>query len=127
MANWTPEGFIGQMFKTTGKHVPPPPAMPSPLKWGDETTVVERLSDGVTDLKLTRRLCEFRYPFAPAQVVEFFRSYYGPTQRAFASVDDTVQAALRKDLEQLWSDHNQATGDSTSVDGEYLEVLAVKR
>src|SRR6185295_15320279 len=69
MANWTPEGFIGQMFKTTGKHVPPPPAMPSPLKWGDEETVRERLRDGVADLKLTRQMCQFKVPLSPAEVV----------------------------------------------------------
>lgn len=128
MANWTPEGFIGQMFKVTGKHVPPPPAMPSPLKWGDEATVRERFGDGVNDLKLTRRMCEFRYSFSPAEVVEFFRSYYGPTQRAFASLDDNAQAALRKDLEQLWAENNQAADNTaTFVDGEYLEVVATRR
>ena len=124
MANWTSEGFIGQMFKTTAKHVPPPPTMPSPLKWGDEQTVRERLQDGVSDLQLTRRMCHFRYPFPPADVVEFFRTYYGPTQRAFAALDDNAQAALRADLTELWSASNQAKDNTTSVDGEYLEVVA---
>lgn len=127
MANWTPEGFIGQMFKVTGKHVPPPPAMPSPLLWGNEQTVKERLGDGVTDLQLTRRLCQFRYDFSPAEVVEFFRLYYGPTQRAFASLDEDKQAALRTDLEQLWSQQNQTKDSGTTVDGEYLEVVATKK
>jgi len=126
MANWTPEGFIGQMFKITGKHVPPPPAMPSPLKWGDEATVRERLSDGVTNLKLTRTMCPFKYSMPPADVVESFRMYYGPTQRAFGALDESGQAALRKDLEQLWTEHNQATDNTTYVEGEYLEVIATK-
>jgi SAM-dependent methyltransferase len=126
MANWTPEGFIGQMFKTTGKHVPPPPTMPSPIKWGDEETVRQRLSDGVADLKLTRRLCDFNYPFGPAEVVEFFRMYYVPTQRAFEALQGEKQAALRSDLEQLWSQHNKATDNTTDVQGEYLEVVATK-
>lgn len=126
MANWTPSGFIGQMFKTTGKHVPPPPNMPSPIKWGDEATVRERLSDGLADLKFTPRMCTFAYPFAPAEVVESFRLYYGPTQKAFASLDQNAQAALRKDLEQLWADFNQATDGTTRVDSEYLEVIATK-
>ena len=126
MANWTPEGFIGQMFKTTGKHVPPPPTMPSPIKWGDEATVRERFGDGISDLKMTRQLCDFKYPFGPAEVVEFFRLYYGPTQRAFEALDADGQAALRKDLEQLWSEHNKATDGSTDVQGEYLEVVATK-
>jgi len=126
MANWTPEGFIGQMFKTTGKHVPPPPNMPSPLKWGDEQTVRERLHDGIAELNLVRQMCVFNYPFPPAEVVEFFRLYYGPTQRAFAALDSDKQAALRADLEQLWTEHNQATDNTTRVDGEYLQVTATK-
>jgi SAM-dependent methyltransferase len=126
MANWTPAGFIGQMFKVTGKYVPPPPAMPSPIKWGDEETVRERLQDGIADLKLTPRKCGFKYPFSPAEVVEFFRLYYGPTQRAFGALDENGQAALRKDLEQLWTDNNQATDGTTYVEGEYLEVLATR-
>jgi SAM-dependent methyltransferase len=126
MANWTPEGFIGQMFKITGKHVPPPPNMPSPLKWGDEETVRERLREGVSELRLTRRMCPFRYPFPPAGVVESFRAYYGPTQRAFAALDAEGQAALRSDLERLWAEHNRATDDTTEVEGEYLEVIATR-
>ena len=126
MANWTPEGFVGQMFKTTGKHVPPPPNMPSPLKWGDEATVRERLREGIADLQLTKQMCVFNYPFPPAEVVEFFRLYYGPTQRAFAALDDEKQAALRKDLEALWTEHNQASDNTTRVAGEYLEVYATR-
>lgn len=125
MANWTPEGFIGQMFKITGKHVPPP-NMPSPLKWGDEETVRERLRDAVASLQLTRRMCLFDYPFPPADVVEFFRKYYGPTQRAFDALDTGGQAALRNELERLWAEHNQATDNTTRVEGEYLEVIAAR-
>lgn len=127
MANWTPDGFIGQMFKISGKHVPPPPGMPSPLKWGDEETVRERLRKGIADLRLTRRMCRFAYPFPPAEVVESFRLYYGPTQRAFDVLDADAQAALRDDLERLWAEHNQATDGTTLVEGEYLEVTAIRR
>jgi SAM-dependent methyltransferase len=127
MANWTPEGFIGRMFKVTGGHVPPPPDMPSPLKWGDEETVRGRLREGVSELRLTKRMCVFRYPFPPAEVVEFFREYYGPTQRAFAALDADGQAALRADLERLWAEHNLAADATTThVEGEYLEVLATR-
>lgn len=126
MANWTPAGHIGQMFKINGKHVPPPPTMPSPVKWGDEATVRERLSDGIADLKTTSMNCKWIFPFGPADVVEYFRMYYGPTQRAFAALDENGQAALRKDLEQLWSDNNKATDGSTEVDAEYLAVVAIK-
>lgn len=126
MANWTPGGFIGEMFKTTAKHVTPPPNMPSPLKWGDKETVKERLNDGIADLQLTPRMCLFNFPFPPAEVVEFFRMYYGPTEKAFGALDEKGQAALRSDLEQLWSQHNQATDGATLVEGEYLEVIATR-
>jgi hypothetical protein len=126
MANWTAEGFVGQMFKVTGKHAPPPPNMPSPLKWGDEATVRERLREGIADLQMVRRMCVFNYPFPPAEVVEFFRIYFGPTQRAFASLDESGQAALRSDLERLWTEHNKATDNTTYGEGEFLEVIATR-
>lgn len=126
MGNWTPEGFVGQMFKTIGKHVPPPAIMASPVKWGDEATVRERFRTGVAELKMTRRLYPFEYPFPPADVVAFFRTYYGPANRAFAALDEPGQEALRQDLEQLWTQHNQGTGGSTYCEGEYLEVVATR-
>jgi SAM-dependent methyltransferase len=126
MGNWTPEGFVGQLFKTMGKHVPPPPLMPSPLLWGNEATVRERFQDHVSELKVTKRQYPFNYAFGPAEVAEFYRMYYGPTNRAFAGLDSDQQAALREDLEQLWTQHNRATDGTTQYGGEYLEVIAVK-
>ena len=126
MGNWTPEGFIGQMFKVIGKHVPPPPLMPSPLLWGDEGTVRGRLSEGVAELTLTKRMYPFNYPFPPSEVVEHFRAYYGPTNRAFAALDDAGGDALRGDLEQLWAEHNTGTDGTTRYDSEYLEVVALR-
>ena len=127
MGNWTPTGFVGQMFKTMGKHVPPPAIMAPPVKWGDEETVRERFKDGISHLKLSRRMYPFRYPFAPSAVVEFFRTYYGPTHKAFAALDEEKQAALRKDLEQLWAESSLATDGTTSLDSEYLEVVAIRK
>jgi SAM-dependent methyltransferase len=126
MGNWTPGGFVGQMFKTLGGHVPPPPGIPSPLLWGDEATVRERLGRHVSELQITRRLYPFNYPFGPARVVEFFRAYYGPMNRAFETLDADGQAALRRDLEQLWSRHNQSPNGVVAVAAEYLEVQAVR-
>lgn len=126
MANWTPEAFTGQMFKTNAKHVPPPPNMPSPILWGTEDKVGERLADGIADLKMTRRKITFTYPFGPANVVEHFRKYFGPTQKAFESLDAPAQASLRADLEELWTANNQATDGTTLVESEYLEVYATK-
>jgi SAM-dependent methyltransferase len=126
MGNWAPSGFIGQMFRINGKHVAPPAGMPSPVLWGDEATVRERFSEGVRDLQITTHNYPFRYPFAPADVVEFFRQYYGPTNRAFASLDEAGQAALRADLVAHWSAHNTATDGGTTIESTYLEVVAIR-
>lgn len=128
LANWTPEGFIGQMFKVFTAHLPPPAAVPSPMGWGDEGIVRSRLEHGFADLCLTRRTAIMRYPFPPAETVEFFRQYYGPTQRAFASLAPSAQAQLRQDLVELQTVHNTAgSPDLTEVAAEYLEVVAVRR
>ncbi len=126
MANWTPDGHIGKMFKIIGKHVPPPPLMESPIKWGDEATVRDRLRAGTTSLNTTKRMYPIRYPFPPAGVVDFFCTYYGPTNRAIAALDATGQTALRQDLERLWAGNNQASDGSTYVEAEYLEVVAIR-
>jgi len=75
---------------------------------------------------MTRRQYTFTYPFPPAEVVEFFREYYGPTNKAFASLDQDGAQGLRKDLETLWAAHNRANGDLTVVNAEYLEVVAIR-
>lgn len=126
MANWTPEGFVGQMFKTIGKHLPPPALMPSPLLWGKEEVVRDRLGVGIAELSLVKRMYPFHYPFAPAEVVEFYRTYYGPTNRAFAALDSDGQTALRQDLENLWKEHNRASDGNTIYQAEYLEVQAIR-
>jgi SAM-dependent methyltransferase len=126
MANWTPGGFTGQMFKVGASHVPPPPGMPSPVLWGVEDTVRERLSEGISDLQMTKQPIVFTYPFGPADVVEHFRRYFGPTQKAFESLDEAGQAALRADLERLWTDANRADDGTSRVGSEYLEVRATK-
>jgi hypothetical protein len=108
--------------------------------WGVEATVRERLRDGIAKLQTTKRLYPMRYPFPPAEVVEFFRVYYGPTNRAFAALDSEYgpiihgfaaldtdkQAALRSDLEQLWTGHNKANDGTTEIEAEYLEVVATR-
>jgi ubiquinone/menaquinone biosynthesis C-methylase UbiE len=124
LANWTPEGFGGALFKAIGRHVPPPPGISPPLQWGDESIVRERLRDGIADLQLSRRTCAITYPFAPREVVEFFRTYFGPVNRAFSALDEAGRSELRQDLEEVWSTHNQARDGSTHVDGEYLEIVA---
>ena len=126
MANWTPSGFIGQMFKTTVSHVPPPPNMPSPVMWGVEENVRQRFGEGISKLETKLQKVTWAFPFSPAEVVEHFRLYYGPTQKAFGLLDEEKQAALRKDLEQLWSTKNQATDGTILIPAEYLEVTATR-
>jgi SAM-dependent methyltransferase len=125
MANWTGPGFVGQMFKAIAKHIAPS-GMPSPVLWGDEPTVRERLGSGVATLECSSHQYEFSYPFSPADVVEFFRANYGPMTRAFASIGEDAQRQLRDELTGLWSRHNRATDGTTRVDAEYLQVVAVR-
>jgi SAM-dependent methyltransferase len=128
LANWTPGGFVGRMFKVIAGHVPPPAGVPSPVLWGDEAKVRERLGGGTTDLRATPRLIALEFPLDPAEVVEFWRVYYGPTNRAFEALaaDPARQAALRADLERHWSGHNTAANGSTRVESEYLEVATTR-
>jgi SAM-dependent methyltransferase len=126
MANWTPAGFIGQVFKIVAKHVPPPPNMPSPLLWGVEENVRQRLSDGIATLDTKPQLVTFRFPFGPAEAVEHFFVYYGPTNKALAALDETKQREIRRELEEVWTKNNRATDGTTAVDSEYLRVLAVR-
>ncbi len=100
MGNWTAEGFVGQMFKTFARFLAPP-GMPSPVLWGHEATVAERLASGLRSLHLSRVSYRFDYPFSPEGVVEFFRENYGPTTQAFAALSGADRAALREDLISL--------------------------
>ena len=126
MANWTPDAFTGQMFRLGAKHVPPPPGMPSPVLWGKEDVVAERLANRIADLQMHRQKILFRYPIGPDEVVEQFRQYFGPTVKAFGSLDDAGQEALRSDLVGLWTEHNRATDGTTEVESEYLDVRAIR-
>jgi SAM-dependent methyltransferase len=124
MANWTPESFVGKTFQATSKLVPPPPGIPPPLLWGSEEIVRQRFSHGVSDLRLTRQNVHLNYPLAPAEMVGYFRQYFGPTQTAFARLDPSGQVRLAAELSRLWMEFNTATDGTTSVLGEYLEVQA---
>ena len=126
IGNWTPAGFIGGMFKVMGKHVPPSPLMPFPMLWGNEDTVRERLGSGVQSLHFERVAYPFAYPFGPVEVVEFFRSFYGPTNRAFAGLDEGNQAALRADLEAYWTTHNEGSDAQTTLTSELLVAHAIR-
>ncbi|HZG64543.1 MAG TPA: class I SAM-dependent methyltransferase [Rubrobacteraceae bacterium] len=126
LANWTPDGFIGNMFRTIGKHVPPPPGVKPPPLWGTEERLQELFGEGVVSLEVTQRSYMLRYPSA-RRFVEYFRSYYGPMLKAFESLDTDGQEALAEDLEELLERWN-TSGDATLVvPSGYLEVVAVRR
>jgi hypothetical protein len=126
MANWTPGGFVGKMFKAVAKHIAPS-GMPSPVLWGDEATVRDRFREGFAELKCAVRVYHFEYPFPPDAVVDFYRNNYGPVSRAFASLDAHGQEQLKNELASLWSAHNKSKDGTTQVDAEYLEVVAIRK
>jgi ubiquinone/menaquinone biosynthesis C-methylase UbiE len=125
LANWTPDGFIGQMFKAIGRHVPPPAGVRSPALWGTKERVGELLGDGASFLQATRREFVFRYT-SPEQWLEAFRTYYGPMLRAFGALQPHQQDSLAQDLIELVRSMNRATGASMAVPSAYLEVIAVR-
>jgi len=127
MANWTAEGFVAKTVQVTSKMVPLPSEVPVPVLWGNEKIVHERLMQGVSSLSLKRQYAQFRYPFGPKKVVEFFRQYSGPSQAAFSRLDPAGQSALASELESLWTEHNKASDGTTSIDAEYLEVRAIRK
>ena len=122
LANWTPEGFLGDLFRTIGRHVPPPAGLQSPMLWGSEPRIVELFGAQAADIRSTRRHFNFRYRSA-AHWIDVFRNYYGPTHKAFAALDATGQARLVDDLTRLLEDANVGGADSLVVPAEYLEVV----
>ena len=126
LASWTPDGFTGQMLKTVGKHVPPPPGMRPPSQWGTEERLRELLGKGVSSLETRRRTYNFRYPSAE-HFVDWFRNYYGPTVRAFAALDAGGQDALARDLRALLEERNVSGDGTLVVPSDYLEAVAVRR
>jgi SAM-dependent methyltransferase len=129
MANWNPASFSGLMFKVGSKHVPPPPGVPPPVRWGDEATVRERLADGFTEIETELVPIDFDLPMGPAGVVDFFRQYFGPTHMAYSRLDEAGQAAMTADLIALWSGANVSPNpeNHTLVKNEYLKVTARRR
>lgn len=126
MANWTPEGFIGRLFKVIGKHVPPPAGLQSPALWGTEAHLRELFGQSAAGLRIERRLFNFRYRSA-AHWLQVFRDYYGPTHKAFGALDAGGQAALAHDITALLNEMNVAGPDSLVVPGEYLEIVVTKQ
>jgi ubiquinone/menaquinone biosynthesis C-methylase UbiE len=126
MANWTPDGYIGGMFKTIGRNVPPPPGLKSPILWGTEERVRELFGDAVTSVVAARRNFVFRYR-SPEHCLQFFRTYYGPVQKAFDGLDTAGQERLTRELLDLMAQFNRSGDGDFVAPSEYLEVVAVRR
>jgi len=126
LASWTPEGFIGQLFKVVGQHVPPPAGVASPALWGTEPHIVRLFGREAADIRCVRRDFNFRYE-SPAHWIQIFRDYYGPTLKAFAALDAAGQRRLEADLTQLLERLNVAGPKSLVIPGAYLEVVVVKQ
>jgi ubiquinone/menaquinone biosynthesis C-methylase UbiE len=125
LANWTPEGFIGQLFKTIGKHVPPQPGAKSPALWGTRARIAELFESPVTSVKSAQRNFVFRYR-SPEHWLEVFKTYYGPVLKTFAALQPAAQAALQHDLIALIVQFNRSGDGTMVVPSEYLEVVITK-
>ena len=124
LASWTPDGFIGELFRTTAKHVPPPAGVPSPMRWGTEHHLQNLLGDGVSTLETRERTFTFRFPSAQA-FVDFFRRWYGPTLKAFAALEGAAREALEHDLVALVERHDRLRGDAVAIPAAYTEAVLV--
>lgn len=134
MANWTPEGFVGEMFSLSSKHVPPPAGVSPPAMWGNEDVARQRFTGAAKGLGIDPEKLRFEFhkrmhvmrPQEEAeQTVDFFVQYFGPTKVAFSKLDPAGQGALRKDLVALWNKYNEGASGSAKmvVSAEYLEVI----
>jgi ubiquinone/menaquinone biosynthesis C-methylase UbiE len=126
LANWTPESFVGQMFKVIGKFLPPAAGTRSPAEWGVPTRVTELFSAGAASIRAEQRHFVFRYRSAD-HFIDIFKNYYGPMLKAFGALDESGQRALRNDLHALIGRMNDAVDGTMVVESEYLEVVITKR
>jgi SAM-dependent methyltransferase len=126
MGNWTPDGFAGESFALARRFLPPPPGIAPPSRWGEEAIVRERFRDGISDLRMTRRMALLTFPFDEARTVEHYRRYFGPTIRTFEALDPARQDEYARDLEALWKEHNRMDDGTVAVESEYLEVVATR-
>ena len=122
LANWTPESFIGQLFRTIGKYVPPAPGVRSPAQWGTRARLEELFGDSAREIHTTSREFTFRYR-SPTHWLDVFRTYYGPMSKTFGALDPARQAAFTDDLMALMEGHNRSGDETLVLPSEYLEVV----
>jgi hypothetical protein len=125
LANWTPQGFVGQMFKTLGQYLPPPASAKSPALWGTRGRLAELLGSAARSIHAEPRNFMFRYR-SPAHFIDVFTTYYGPIVKALAALEKDQRQSLVADLQALISRLNRASEGTMVVPGEYLEVVIIK-
>jgi SAM-dependent methyltransferase len=125
LANWTPDGFIGQLFKTIGKHVPPPAGVRSPALWGKRERLDELFGQKAASIQATQKHFVLRYR-SPEHWLDVFRTFYGPVLKAFAALSPDARGALEEDLLRLLGEHNRSDDDTMVVPSEYLEVVIIR-
>jgi hypothetical protein len=125
LANWTPDSFIGQVFKAIGKYIPPAPGMKSPMLWGDRAHL-DSLFGAAGAIAAENREFVFRYR-SPDHWVELFREYYGPMVKAFAAIDADARTSLRADLQATAEKFNVAEDGTAVMPSDYLEVVVTKK
>ncbi len=126
LANWTPDSFIGQLFKVIGRYVPPPAGLQSPALWGTRSRLLELFGADAADIQATEKPFVFRYR-SPEHWLEIFRDFYGPTHKAFGALDDAGRQGLATDLLDLIAAHNEASDGTMVVPSPYLEVVVTRR
>jgi ubiquinone/menaquinone biosynthesis C-methylase UbiE len=126
LASWTPDGFIGELFKTIGRHVPPPAGLKSPALWGTRSHLIELFGPASADIAVQTREFTFRYR-SPEHWIEVFRTKYGPVLKAYDALDAAGKASLAADLEALIARFNRATDGTMVAPATYLEAVIVKR
>jgi hypothetical protein len=126
LANWTPDGFIGQVFKTLAKYLPPPASVRSPALWGTREHLVRLFEFELREIRTEKRSFKFRYR-SPEHFLDVFKTYYGPVLKAFAALDEQRRKSLASDFHDLIASLNQANDGTMVVPSEYLEAIIVKR
>lgn len=125
LANWTPDGFIGTLFKALGKHVAPPAGTNSPARWGERRWIGETFEPHARVISMTVKSFYFRYP-SPQHFVDFFRAFYGPVHKAFLAVGDAGEKALNDDMLATIEQFNVAEDGTMLVPSEYAEIIIIK-
>jgi SAM-dependent methyltransferase len=126
LASWTPDGFIGELFRTIAKHVPPPAGVPSPMLWGTKAHLRMLFGTDVTSLDVREKTFTFRF-LSAEDFVTFFRLWYGPTVKAFAAVEGPARTALEDDLTELARTYDRLGNGAIAIPAAYTETVAIRR